>query len=147
MLVSNSIRWFRTPVWSVNAPTAFVGVEQWDRRNHFFISLPTDFNLLKYKAMEKRIKLTTSTSFNLADDELKRFYTIMSLLQYCHQRTPDYKEVAIVKRLKNDFQRYNIEIIKACDSDPNNLILSQIRNFIEHHYGCLKRITKQLDKE
>ena len=97
--------------------------------------------------MEKRIKLTTSTSFKLSDEELQRFYAVMSLLQYHHHRTPDYHEESLIRRMRNEFSRYNAEIRKACESDPNNLVLSQIRNFIEHHYGYLKRMTKQLPQE
>ncbi|MFI3320120.1 MAG: hypothetical protein SNH01_04700 [Rikenellaceae bacterium] len=97
--------------------------------------------------MEKRIKLTTTTSFNLSDEELQRFYAVMSLLQYHHHRTPDYREEQVIRRLRNEFGRYNTEIAKACHKDPNNLALNQIRNFIEHHYGYLKRVTSQLYKE
>ncbi len=95
--------------------------------------------------MEQRIKLTTSTSFNLSDEELQRFYAVMSLLQYHHHRTPEYREKAIIRRLRNEFGRYNIEITKACESDPNNLALSQIRNFVQHHLGYLRKVCATME--
>lgn len=97
--------------------------------------------------MEKRINLTTSTSFNVSDDEITRFYTAMALMKYHHQRIPNYNETELIRRLRNDFQRFNTEITKLCENEPNNLTLSQIRNFIEHHYGYLKRVNKELENK
>ncbi len=130
----------------INVPAAFAGVSQRVSEITLFRCLKKKFNYLKTKAMEKRIKLTTTTSFNLSDEELQRFYTVMSLLQYHHHRTPEYRQESTIRRLRNEFSRYNVEIVKACQRDPNNLALSQIRNFIEHHYGYLKRVTKQIQE-
>ena len=93
--------------------------------------------------MEKRIELTTSTNFELSHEETERLYTTLALFQYQYERTPDYNEVALRRRLCNDFQRFNTELIKMCESDPNNLRLSQIYNFFQRHYGSLKKTVKQ----
>ena len=93
--------------------------------------------------MESKIELTTSTKFSLSCEEKKRLYTALALLQYKYECIPDYNEVALRRRLRNDFQRFNLEIIKAQEKDPNNLILSQVRNFFQHHYGNVKLVVKQ----
>ena len=78
---------------------------------------------------------------------MKRLCTTLALFQYQYERTPDYNEIALRRRLQNDFQRFNLEIIKAHENDPNNLKLSQICNFFQRHYGSLKQIVKQDAKE
>ncbi len=93
--------------------------------------------------MEQRVELKTHTMFRLTDEELKRLYTALALYHYEHQRTPDYKEDCIVRRLRNDFYRFHKEIIKIRASDPNNLVLSQIQNFIQQHYCRLNSIVKE----
>ncbi len=97
--------------------------------------------------METQIELTTSTKFSLSHEEKKRFYTAMALLQYKYECIPDYNEVALRRRLRNDFQRFNLEIIKVQEKDPNNLILSQVRNFFQHHYGNVKLVVQQENSE
>ena len=93
--------------------------------------------------METKIKLQSATKFKLAQEEKKRLYTALALLQYQFDCTPDYDEVALRRRLCNDFQRFNLEMINAHENDPNNLRLSQVRNFFQYHYGSIKQIVKQ----
>ena len=97
--------------------------------------------------MEQKIELTTSTNFELSQDETKRLYTTLALFQYQYERTPDYNEVALRRRLCNDFQKFNAEMIKVHEADPNNLRISQIRNFFQRHYGIIKQIVKQEEEE
>ena len=92
--------------------------------------------------METEIKLTTSTKFNLSHEEKKRFYTALALFQYQYDCIPGYNEVALHRRLCNDFQRFNLEMTKVHENDPNNLRISQMRNFFQHHYGNIKQIVK-----
>ena len=97
--------------------------------------------------MEQRIKLTQSTVFDISHEEMKHLYTMLALFQYQYGRNPDYNEITLRRRLRNDFYRFNLEIIKAHENDPNNLRLSQIRNFFECHYGSLKQIVNLDAKE
>ena len=97
--------------------------------------------------MEQKIKFTTSTKFSLSYEEKKHLYTALALLQYKYDCNPDYNEVTLRRRLRNDFQRFNLEMIKAQEKDPNNLILSQVRNFFQHHYGNIKLVVKQDNPE
>ena len=97
--------------------------------------------------METKIKLQSATKFKLVQEEQKRLYTALALLQYQFDCTPDYDEVALRRRLCNDFQRFNLEMINAHENDPNNLRLSQVRNFFQHHYGSIKQIVKQETQE
>ena len=96
--------------------------------------------------MESKIELTTFTNFELSHNELKRLYTSMALHQYQYDRKPDYDEVALRRRLCNEFQRFNLTAIKALEDDPNSLRLSQICNFFQRHYGYMRDIVKQ-DRE
>ncbi len=90
--------------------------------------------------MEQKIKLESVTKFNLTDAELKRLYTAIALLQYRDDCVPDYRDDAMILRLRNDFKRFNHEIAKIRNSDPNNLVLSQIQNFIQRHYGLIRKV-------
>lgn len=91
----------------------------------------------------KRVKLTTTTTFDLAPHEIERLYIYLSLFQYRYLRVPDYNEQLLLKQLKKDFKRFYIELQKQTERDPNNLTLNSIRAFFEIHYTKLKRITDQ----
>lgn len=93
--------------------------------------------------MEPRIKLTPTTHFDLSHEEAKHLYTSIALAQYPYKRKPDYNEITLRRRLCNDFHRFNTELIKIHENDPNNHRISQLRNFIQHHYGSLKQIVQQ----
>lgn len=93
--------------------------------------------------MENRIELVLATHFDLSDAELIRLYTALGLLQYKYDRNPDYDEQAVLRRLRNDFNRFNKELIKIREKDPNNLLLSQVQNFMQRHYGNLRDITNE----
>ncbi|MFR9503395.1 MAG: hypothetical protein SNH73_02940 [Rikenellaceae bacterium] len=96
--------------------------------------------------MEKRVRFNTVTKFQLSDEELKHLYTLMALIHFPYDCDPEYKDYNLVRRLCNDFNRFNMEMTKRCESDPNNLVLSQIRNFIQRHYGYLKRVSRDLQE-
>lgn len=97
--------------------------------------------------MDSRVQFTTATKFELSEHELKRLYTIMALVQFPYDCDPEYRDANLIRRLRNDFNRFNKEITKVCEADPNNLVLSQIRGFVQRHYGYLKRISKELEPE
>lgn len=93
--------------------------------------------------MEQKVKLITTTKFQLAEEEIHRLYSALALLQYPYECDPNYCNEHIIRRLRNDFNRFNNEMQTVCENNPNNLVLSQIRNFIQRHYGYLKRVTKE----
>jgi len=93
-----------------------------------------------------KIELTTSTIFDLSKAESKRLYTALALFQYQFERTPNYNEKAIIRRLHNDFQKFNQELIKISAKDPNNLVVSKIHNFFERHYSYIKHVVKEYDE-
>ncbi|MFI3277805.1 MAG: hypothetical protein SNH13_07680 [Rikenellaceae bacterium] len=97
--------------------------------------------------MEKRVKLNTITRFTPTDSELERLYILMGLVQYPYDCNPEYRDEKLIRRLCNEFNRFNIEITKASEKDSNNLILTQIRYFIQRHYGYLKRLAKDIPQE
>ncbi len=97
-----------------------------------------------------RIRLTTSNTFDLERDEIKRLYTYLSLFQYRYLRVPDYRERPLIECLEKDFKKYYIEMQKQTERDPNNLTLNKIRAFFDIHNKSLKVLTdeyKQMDKE
>ncbi|MFR9651679.1 MAG: hypothetical protein SNG35_06625 [Rikenellaceae bacterium] len=94
--------------------------------------------------MERRVKFNTTTKFVIAEEELKLLYTIMALLQYPYEIDPEYRDYNLIRRLRNDFKRFNKEITKLGEIYPNNLVISQIRLFIQKHYGYLKRVNSGL---
>ncbi len=94
--------------------------------------------------MEKRVKLNTTTKFEISEEELTHLYTVMALVQYSYECEPDYRQAHLVRRLRNDFNRFNREMAKAHEEDPNNLVLSQVRNFVQRHYGYIKRVDAAL---
>ncbi len=96
--------------------------------------------------METKIQLSTSTQYNLTHEEFLRMYTAMALVQYRHSCSPEYQQTKMVRRLRNDFKRFNAEIAKACEQDPNNLILSQIRNYIQRHLGFINSVTLEAEE-
>ncbi len=97
--------------------------------------------------MGKRVKFNTVTRFTLADEDLERLYTLMGLVQYPHDCNPEYQDEKLIRRLRNEFNRFNIEITKVYENDPNNLVLNQIRCFIQRHYGYLKLLAKEAQQE
>ncbi len=94
--------------------------------------------------MEKRVKFNTTTKFAIAEEELKRLYTLMALVQFPYDCDPEYREENLIRRLRNDFNRFNQELTKACENDPNNLVLNQIRNFVQRHSGYLRKVSDTL---
>ena len=98
------------------------------------------------KVIDQRIELKTSTTFELSSDEMKRLYTALALFQYQYERTPNYDEATLYKRLCKDFQRFNFELIRLHENDPNNLVLSQIRYFFQCHFGSVKKIVKRSEQ-
>ncbi len=93
--------------------------------------------------MEQKVKFTSTTKFAITEEEFKHFYTVMALIHYPYECDPEYKDSRIIRRLHNDLHRFNQEIIKIHENDPNNLIVSQIRNFIHRHYGYIRKIDKE----
>ncbi|MFI3331979.1 MAG: hypothetical protein SNI51_03630 [Rikenellaceae bacterium] len=95
--------------------------------------------------MEQRhkVRLTTSNTFDLERDEVKRLYIYLSLFQYRRLRTPDYREQPLLETLEKDFKKYHLEMQRQCEQDPNNLILSRIRSFFDNHHKKLKGIVEE----
>ncbi len=94
-----------------------------------------------------RVKLTTSNSFVLEQEEIKRLYTYLSLFQYRYLRTPDYCEQVLIQHLEKDFKKYYVEMQKQAERDPNNLVLSKIRAFFDNHNKHLKRLVEEYCSE
>ncbi|MFI3292410.1 MAG: hypothetical protein SNG27_02670 [Rikenellaceae bacterium] len=92
--------------------------------------------------MEQRhkVRLTTSNTFDLERDEIKRLYIYLSLFQYRYLRVPDYQEPLLMEQLLKDFKKFCIEMQTQTERDPNNLILNKIRVFFELHYKKLKEL-------
>ena len=111
----------------------------------FFYFTTRLFNHLKTKAMEQRhkVRLSTSSTFDLEQNEIKRLYIYLSLFQYRYLRVPDYKERPLIETLHRDFKKYHTELQKHAEQDPNNLTLSKMRTFFELHYKKLKDITDE----
>lgn len=90
-----------------------------------------------------RVKLTTLGCYEVDPSEKRRAYTTLALMQYYYECDPEYNENKVLRRLYNDFERYNQEIIKISDLDPNNLALNGIRNYISRNLGILRTIIKE----
>ncbi len=95
--------------------------------------------------MEQRhkVRLTTTSSFDLEKDEIKRLYIYLSLFQYRSLRVPEYREHRLFETLEKDFKKYYVEMQKQSERDPNNLTLSKIRAFFEIHYKHVKEISDE----
>ncbi len=88
---------------------------------------------------EEKIQLESLTKFVLSKNEKERFYVKMALLRYFHDCVPDYDEQSLLIKLSKRFEKYNKEIIRLSELDPNNLILNDLRVFINSHHSNLKR--------
>ncbi|MFI3320554.1 MAG: hypothetical protein SNH01_07370 [Rikenellaceae bacterium] len=88
-----------------------------------------------------RIRLTTSNTFDMEQEEIKRLYTYLSLFQYRHLRTPDYRERLLIETLQSDFKKYYIEMQKQTEREPNNLTMNRIRAFFDMHHKQLAKLT------
>ncbi len=102
--------------------------------------------------MEQRhkVRLSTSSTFDLEQNEIKRLYIYLSLFQYRYLRVPDYKERPLIETLEKDFKKYYIELQQQTERDPNNHTLNRIRAFFDLHHKKLKELTdeyKAQDKE
>ena len=102
--------------------------------------------------MEQRhkVRLSTSSTFDLEQAEIKRLYIYLSLFQYRYLRIPDYKEQLLIDTLEKDLKKYLVEMQIQCEKDPNNLTLNKIRTFFDLHYSKLKSISgeyKIIDSE
>ncbi|MFR9597402.1 MAG: hypothetical protein SNH79_07500 [Rikenellaceae bacterium] len=102
--------------------------------------------------MEQRhkVRLTTSSTFDLERDEIKRLYTYLSLFQYRWLRVPDYRERVLIEALEKDFKKFYIEMQSQTERDPNNLTLNKIRAYFDIHHKKLKELTdeyKEKDRE
>lgn len=95
--------------------------------------------------MEQRhkVKLSTTSTFDLEQTEIKRLYIYLSLFQYRSLRIPDYNERLLIETLEKDFKKFYIEMQKQTEKDPNNLILNRVRTFFDFHYNKLKIIGDQ----
>lgn len=87
-----------------------------------------------------RVKLSTTSTFDLERDEIKRLYVYLSLFQYRSLRIPDYNERLLIETLEKDFKKFYIEIQRQSEKEPNNLMLHKIRMFFDVHYNKLKKI-------
>ncbi len=97
--------------------------------------------------MNEKVKFNTATKFKVAESELKHLYTVMALMQFPYECNPEYKDRNLVKRLRNRFNSFNLEMTRVCENDPNNLVLSQVHNFVQRHYGYLKKVSAMLEEE
>ncbi len=97
--------------------------------------------------MESRVTLTTKTKFEVSKQEMRRFYITMALEQYSYKCEPEYSEAYLLRRLRNDFNRFNRAMIKVCDVADNDLTLYQMRCFAQHHYGALRRLVGEIEQE
>ncbi|MFR9504387.1 MAG: hypothetical protein SNH13_05400 [Rikenellaceae bacterium] len=90
--------------------------------------------------MEQRhkIRLTTSNTFDLEREEIKRLYIYLSLFMYHYLRNPDYQEKGLIEQLTKDFKNYHKEMLAQTERDPNNLMLNKIKVFFDLHYKKLK---------
>ena len=93
----------------------------------------------------QKIELTSATVFNLSKDENERLYTALALFEYQYECTPDYKQQVLLRRLRNDFERFNRELIQLSEKEPNNLIISKMRTFFQKHYSCIKKVIKECE--
>ncbi len=93
--------------------------------------------------MEQRIKLTSTTTFILEREEKRRLYTSLALSQYRYLRYPSYNEQQLLESLEKKFKRFYTQIQQQAESDPNNLILHQIRCFFDMHYCQLKELNEK----
>ncbi|MFI3292883.1 MAG: hypothetical protein SNG27_05095 [Rikenellaceae bacterium] len=92
--------------------------------------------------MEQRhkVRLTTSNTFVLEQDEIKRLYIYLSLFQYRSLRIPNYNEQKLIETLDKDFKKFCIELQNQAERDPNNLIINKMRTFFDNHHKKLKEI-------
>ncbi|MFR9501559.1 MAG: hypothetical protein SNI49_03215 [Rikenellaceae bacterium] len=97
--------------------------------------------------MEQRhkVRLTTSNTFVLEREEIKRLYTYLSLFQYRYLRIPDYRENLLFESLEKDFRKFYIEMQTQTQRDPNNLTLNRICAFFDNHYKHIKEINKECE--
>ncbi len=95
--------------------------------------------------MEQRhkVRLTTSNTFVLESEEVKRLYTYLALFQYRYLRIPDYKEHLLFESLEKDFKKFYIEMQNQTERDPNNLTLNRILAFFDTHYKHIKKINNE----
>ncbi len=95
--------------------------------------------------MEQRhkVRLTTSNTFDLEREEMKRLYIYLSLFQYRYLRIPDYRERLLFESLEKDFRKFYIEMQTQTERDPNNLTLNRIRAFFDNHYKHIKEIRNE----
>ncbi len=136
------------PAQAINVPAAVSGVMQRvSEITLFFFSLPDKFNNLNYTVMNEKVKFNTATKYQITESELKHLYTVMALMQFPYECNPEYKDRNLVRRLRNKFNDFNLEMTKVCENDPNNLILSQVHNFIQRHYGYLRKVSAMLEEE
>ncbi|MFI3248636.1 MAG: hypothetical protein R3Y39_05850 [Rikenellaceae bacterium] len=94
-----------------------------------------------------RVRLTTSNTFDLERDEIKRLYTYLSLFQYRHLRVPNYSERTLIETLEKDFRKFVVEMQSQTERDPNNLTLSKIKALFDIHYKQLKELAAQYKEE
>lgn len=73
--------------------------------------------------MEQRhkVRLTTSSTFDLESSEIKRLYIYLSLFQYRWLRVPDYREGLLLEALEKEFKQFYVEMQAQTERDPNNL--------------------------
>ncbi|MFR9668587.1 MAG: hypothetical protein SNJ33_02395 [Rikenellaceae bacterium] len=99
--------------------------------------------------MEKRhnVKLTTSTSFELEQSEIKQLYIYLSLFQHRYMRIPNYPERPLIEALERDFRRFYQEMLTLTKQDPNNLTLNKMRAFFEMHCKYLKGLSEHYKEQ
>ncbi len=110
----------------------------------FVFSLALLFNHLKVKGMkEKRIKLKKKLKYRVTMKEKRRLYTSIALIKYHYDCQPDYDSTRLLMRLCRIFGRYNSEILRLIEKEPNNYILHDLSGFLSRHYGGIKAVLKE----
>ena len=88
--------------------------------------------------MEQKIEL--KSTHNLNDDDLKRMYLCMSMLQTEALRTPNYNEHVVLAQLLFNLVYMVSELDEQLEKEPNNETIKSMIEFFQLHIGNLKRI-------
>lgn len=95
------------------------------------------------KVMEQKIKMEEISVFNLSDEELRRFYIVLSLIEHGYLRKEEYYEELALKQITLKLKKFIHWGEELAEKEPNNLIVYKMNQFFNRHYQLLVAATKQ----
>lgn len=95
---------------------------------------------METKIEQTKVQLNQSFCYTVQDQELRRFYITLALIQYPSTRHPFYNESSLFKRLSSDFKTKVSDLHALCQKLPDSHTVHKLLDFFNAHHNTLLKI-------